>query len=452
MLKVIGGRDIKFYISSKAFERINVIDSCIKDAIIFSARVVEENPGEWILEEIDIPKQECRYTNPTINKNEYYKSWIESDENKIEVPLLGFICPFNTTYIDEKEIKTILRSISEEYFVMIVRCGEIQVKYFNHETKIQDTDVNWTIDTSDWNLNHDSMDALIKSKVKRSLYSGSYYGKYDDYGTRTYGSTTYLPEAKKREYKDAEINKSNPTIASFGTSIFSLPAFKLLLQSHQENLKKYFDTALKEVYSEKDIISKDNFIYCEGVAPMMLVAHLDIKHYVYPTDIYFDKEQKVIWSPTGIGGDDRCGIYLILQILNCKDIKDKPSILFTMDEESGCLGAKNVAKELKDKVKKLKYLVELDRRGKDDVVFYDTKNEKFFKFCEDFGFHKVEGLGSDIKYLTQSWHIASCNVSVGYYNEHEKHEFINVQEMMDTLPKVVRMVQDSKDAPCYKDK
>lgn len=452
MLKVIGGKDVKLFISSKAFERINVIDSCIKDSLIISARITQDNPGEWFLGEIDVPKQECKYITPWLNKNDYYKSWIETSDNLIEVPMLGIVCPFKSTFVDDKEIETVLRSISEEYFIMIVRSGEIQVKYFNHEAKVQDTDVSWTIDTSDWKLNQDSVSALIKSKVKRSTYSESYYSKYDDYGTRTYSSTTYLPETKKREYKDAEINKTNPTIASFGTSIFSFLAFKLLLQSHQENLKKYFDSALKEVYPKDKITSTDDYIYCEGTAPMMLVAHLDIKHYVYPTDVYFDRENHIIWSPTGIGGDDRCGIYLILQILNCKDIKNKPSLLFTMDEESGCLGAKKAAKELKGKIEGLKYLVELDRRGKDDVVFYDTKNEKFFKFCEEFGFHKVEGLGSDIKYLTQSWHIASCNVSVGYHNEHEKHEFINTQEMMDTLPKVVRMVQASKDAPCYKDK
>ena len=48
----------------------------------------------------------------------------------------------------------------------------------------------------------------------------------------------------------------------------------------------------------------------------------------------------VAMSPQGIGGDDRCGVWMILQILRTANCH----VLFCEDEEVGCVGAKKFTK------------------------------------------------------------------------------------------------------------
>ena len=160
-------------------------------------------------------------------------------------------------------------------------------------------------------------------------------------------------------------------------------SFKSILRLKQNELKDFCKRMLE--YYDYDIQEGDGYLYGKGETPIMLLAHLDTVHTQKPEDIYFDSEQGIMWSPQGIGGDDRCGVYLILKILQ----HHKPYVMFLEDEESCGVGAGKMVAEVEKP--DIKFMIELDRRGRNDCVFYDCGNKDFQEYIKSFGFEKAYG-------------------------------------------------------------
>lgn len=219
--------------------------------------------------------------------------------------------------------------------------------------------------------------------------------------------------------------------------MLKLKTFKKILRKSQEELKETLTNFIK-AKGYKPVIG-DGFLYAMGDIPILLVAHMDTVHRSKPTEIYCDEEQKVIWSPQGIGGDDRCGVYIIMRLL---EAGYKPYVLFLEDEEIGCVGAKKCTKVLK--APKVKFIIEVDRRGSDDCVFYDCFNPDFTKYIESFGFEYATGTYSDICELSFDWGIASVNLSAGYYNEHTFYEYIKLDDMEKTFNRITEILKDDE--------
>ena len=116
--------------------------------------------------------------------------------------------------------------------------------------------------------------------------------------------------------------------------------FNKLCTMPQRGLKEYLIKRL-------NMQSGDGYCFKQGTFPVLLTAHMDTVHKKQVSNIkyYTDKVSgKIIaTSSVGIGGDDRCGIYMALKILD----KVNCSVLFCEDEEIGSVGAKKfVATEL----------------------------------------------------------------------------------------------------------
>ena len=90
----------------------------------------------------------------------------------------------------------------------------------------------------------------------------------------------------------------------------------------------------------------------------------------------------------------------------------------------------------------MKYIIQLDRRGKDDCIFYECDNVKFIKYIESFGFHEEYGSFSDISELCPTWKIAGVNLSIGYINEHSLIEILYIDYFLSTVEKVKKMLKD----------
>jgi hypothetical protein len=220
-----------------------------------------------------------------------------------------------------------------------------------------------------------------------------------------------------------------------------MEALKKILKPKQPELKKLLEEYLiKQGY--KPVIG-DGFLYAQGDIPVMLVAHMDTVHTRHPSEIYYDKEQDVMWSPQGIGGDDRCGVYAIMKILETH----KPYVLFTEDEEMGCVGADKFVRTIIPA--DVKFIIEIDRRGKDDCVFYDCGNEEFKKYIQNFGFKLAIGSFSDIVYISDEWEVASVNLSAGYYQEHSTSEIIKFNQLTETIEKVKEILDDEKNVGTF---
>ena len=145
-----------------------------------------------------------------------------------------------------------------------------------------------------------------------------------------------------------------------------------------------------------------------------------------------------MWSPDGLGADDRAGVFAILNILSTTDLR--PSVIFTTDEEMGGIGAKRLASEIKAPIYPINFFIELDRCGINDCVFYDGDNSDFVDFIEDFGFSEAWGSFSDISVLSPAWQILGVNLSIGYDDEHSYSETLKVPHMLNTIQKVKKIL------------
>lgn len=215
--------------------------------------------------------------------------------------------------------------------------------------------------------------------------------------------------------------------------------FERLCALSQKGLKKTMATYLKSKY--KEVTDTNDYIIAKGDIPIALVAHMDTV-FPRPTDeVFYDRVKNVIWGSNGLGADDRAGVFAIIQILR-KGLR--PHVILTTDEEKGALGACALAFAEKAP-EDLRYIIQLDRRGADDCVFYDCANEKFVDYVEDFGFTEAIGSFSDISIICPEWKIAGVNLSIGYENEHSFSEILHVGHMLNTIDKVVKMLQQPID-------
>lgn len=218
-----------------------------------------------------------------------------------------------------------------------------------------------------------------------------------------------------------------------------------LFQLPQSSMMKIMRDYLKMKYN--NIVATKDYIVAIGDTPIALVAHADTVFKQLPTHIFYDKEKNVMISPEGLGADDRAGIFAIVTLLKSEY---RPTIIITTDEEKGGLGAQALVRHMPNPPTELKYIIQLDRQGSTDCVFYNCDNSDFEEYVETFGFLTNFGSFSDISIICPAWKIAGVNLSIGYYDEHTKSETLYIGQMFSTINKVRLMLKDAKTAEFFK--
>lgn len=213
-----------------------------------------------------------------------------------------------------------------------------------------------------------------------------------------------------------------------------MKTFKEICQLSQKDLKAYMHKYLSS--KKYKVINEKGFLYAEGDVPVLLLAHMDTVHKQLCTNIV-DMNGRLC-SPQGIGGDDRCGIFIIMNLvkeLHC-------SVLLCEDEEIGGVGAREFTKSEYIKDLGVNYMVEFDRKGNNDAVFYSCDNEKFTEFItKTTGFKKDSGSFSDISVIAPAAKIAAVNLSSGYYNAHTTSEYVVYEDMMNTVEVAKKLIE-----------
>lgn len=171
-----------------------------------------------------------------------------------------------------------------------------------------------------------------------------------------------------------------------------------------------------------------------------IVAHMDTVHDIVSNLTVFQSGD--IWTginiedmtQTGIGGDDKCGIYIALEMLRTHNIK----AAFFVDEEVGCIGSFNADMTF---FKDCLYVLQCDRRGNNDFVtniLGEISSKKFqtdikpilAKYCYKFS----NGMITDVGQLAENKiGISTANISCGYYNPHQDNEYINLADMLNCM-------------------
>lgn len=220
------------------------------------------------------------------------------------------------------------------------------------------------------------------------------------------------------------------------------------------NEDELIETISSEIYRQKRSINIEhdsNYTYIKGDLPVLLVAHFDTffdmplpsmqdfevqGDYILRTKYAFDSKRNA-------GFDDRAGIAMIYYIIKHGYL---PSVLLCNHEEIGCWGAIEFIKTHSIEDCSFKFLIELDRSGARDAVYYDCANFDFINFINEYGFTTSRGSYTDIAVLAPMLQLAAVNLSIGYWREHSEEEMFVANYWYDTARKVCKILEDASSA------
>jgi hypothetical protein len=234
-------------------------------------------------------------------------------------------------------------------------------------------------------------------------------------------------------------------MAQSGKFKMDIPTLQTIIKMDTKALYTWLQIFLKENgYEVKG--DADNWIIgkpTHNPSRICLVSHIDTLR-TPGKAVRLQMVQEYMVNLNGVlGADDRAGVFGICQVILHSE--KKPYVIFTNYEESGGKGVKKLcnANAFGDYADDVDLFIELDRQDKDQYVYYSLDCPKSVRqFAEKYGYNENVGTYSDVADLTDTYMIPHLNLSIGYYNQHSKAEFLNVLEMYNTIYCVVDMVND----------
>lgn len=222
----------------------------------------------------------------------------------------------------------------------------------------------------------------------------------------------------------------------------------LKVQTNSENEKLmviYLDEELRTLKLPYVIDAAGNILVTKGKAKTYpcVISHMDTVHSFVPNfEVYQDKGNKDTLfalngkTETGIGGDDKCGVFACLYLLKMiPEIK----VVFFSREEVGCKGSRDVDKKF---FSNCRYIIQLDRRGKGDFIqTYWGRKTISHEFSSEVGlikkkykYKKATGTVTDVMKLWDSKVGISCiNLSCGYYQPHTDYEYVSISALWNSI-------------------
>lgn len=191
---------------------------------------------------------------------------------------------------------------------------------------------------------------------------------------------------------------------------------------------------------------KNNIYITKGLAEYYpcIVAHMDTVHFDQKRLVESNLSLSIVETKqdgltfltaldpvnrekTGIGGDDKCGVYICLRLLN--EI-DNIKVAFFVEEECGMLGSKSLSKSFFDDVG---YALQFDAPTNNWFSYscsgVELWNEDFFDVIkETLEKHQIDNISidpfTDIVQIKKNFNFCCAVLPTGYYNQHCVDEFV----------------------------
>lgn len=146
-----------------------------------------------------------------------------------------------------------------------------------------------------------------------------------------------------------------------------------------------------------------------------------------------------------LGADDRVGVKTILDIL---ETGLRPHILFTTDEEVGCVGSRKAVEEnALEELKMASMLIQIDRgvheRSWHEMVTYDFDTESHKEIFDELRktYTMATGSYTDVAVLGPHLDKPIVNVSASYMHEHTTDEFINLDAYKYNTQGLIKFIE-----------
>lgn len=202
----------------------------------------------------------------------------------------------------------------------------------------------------------------------------------------------------------------------------------------------------KHSYLGKYILYKHN---SDGIKPL-IVCHIDTCNEGYyeltPNDIVISEgiiKLSATSKATCLGGDDRVGVYIALELMKRKV---KADFLFTCEEEVGGIGAKSFARDYYSYNFNHSCFIEIDRKGTNHIASYGYDNKELENII---GLPVEMGSYTDIVDICATTGIAGYNIACGYYRQHTKYEYIVIDEVKWCLSYILELIPKLYDKVFY---
>ena len=209
------------------------------------------------------------------------------------------------------------------------------------------------------------------------------------------------------------------------------------------------------VYATKGEIDENSFYPC-------VVAHTDTVHEIDTINIREEelenyqgelkqslKAYNDFGKPTGIGGDNKCGVFACLELL-----KELPVLkaAFFVSEETGCHGSRKADENFFSNVG---YAIQFDAPFNWMVTEFSMgvrlfdKDGPFFKKCNSVLSESFEGrqkYGShpytDVYALKNKFDFSCINISIGYYDYHTPEEYVVIEDVFSGIDTGKKMIEE----------
>lgn len=172
-----------------------------------------------------------------------------------------------------------------------------------------------------------------------------------------------------------------------------------------------------------------------------IVAHMDTVHDIFNGTLSiieagsrFTGFNITTMKQVGIGGDDKVGVFIALELLRNHD---NMKCVFFRDEETGCNGSSQANLLF---FNDCSFVLQADRRGNKDFIDIasGTKMQsKAFKkavrpYLKDYGYDFEHGMMTDVMQLKENGlSVCAANISCGYYRPHSADEFVDYDDVMN---------------------
>lgn len=211
-----------------------------------------------------------------------------------------------------------------------------------------------------------------------------------------------------------------------------------------KRMNKFILTELKNIKGVTYYESKGNIYATKGESKYYpcIVSHTDTVHDIikdFRVVVVDDKMIALNYSNgkrVGIGGDDKVGIFLALELMRDLDVC---KVAFFKDEEIGCVGSSAADMNFFNDVG---YMFQADRRGNRDFIcdiygveLYSIEFlDKIVDNLLDFKKEEEYGALTDVYQLVLNGYTGSvANISCGYYLPHTDDEYIVISEVYQTI-------------------
>ncbi|MEA3458607.1 MAG: hypothetical protein U9R21_08020 [Candidatus Thermoplasmatota archaeon] len=223
--------------------------------------------------------------------------------------------------------------------------------------------------------------------------------------------------------------------------------------------KSVVETALDGIdMSQFDIIEDSEYYAAipkdtpKGTKLPVFIAHTDLHpNLTHPTPSNLEYDGNIFRSNTGLGADDRAGVFAIRKMLETHS--GEFMLLFPDKEEVGLVGSKKFAKSKGfSKMDDLASMfISIDRRretsGDKSLATYGCNNEALNKWVSTLTSRKVlKGSSTDCRALSiGSKHDVPCfNLSCGYTGEHTRQETLRFDELQETIKDLKLILEDAR--------